>query len=43
MVTKGAAEEMEQVCKYVEVDGKVMELTPQQLRETIASSEFALE
>ncbi len=29
MVTKGAAEEMEQVCKYVEVDGKVMELTPQ--------------
>ncbi|MGF2118688.1 magnesium-translocating P-type ATPase [Enterococcus casseliflavus] len=34
MVTKGAAEEMEQVCKYVEVDGKVMELTPQ-LREQL--------
>ncbi|WP_461203259.1 magnesium-translocating P-type ATPase [Enterococcus sp. N342-3-1-2] len=27
MVTKGAAEEMEQVCKYVEIDGQIMELT----------------
>ncbi|OTN76675.1 magnesium-translocating P-type ATPase [Enterococcus sp. 8G7_MSG3316] len=27
MVTKGAAEEMEQVCNYVEIDGKIMDLT----------------
>lgn len=32
MVTKGAAEEMEQVCKYVELDGQVQPLTDE-LRE----------
>lgn len=27
MITKGAVEEMEQVCRYVEIDGKITELT----------------
>ncbi|TXW59700.1 magnesium-translocating P-type ATPase [Enterococcus gallinarum] len=34
MVTKGAAEEMEKVCKYVEVNGQVLELTDE-LREKL--------
>ncbi|MEO2516263.1 magnesium-translocating P-type ATPase, partial [Enterococcus avium] len=29
MITKGAVEEMAAICKYVEIDGEILELTPE--------------
>ncbi|MBU5583896.1 magnesium-translocating P-type ATPase, partial [Enterococcus sp. S181_ASV_20] len=29
MITKGAVEEMATICKYVEIDGEILELTPE--------------